>query len=92
MTYFVDHVSKQALDFVRVNLLFAAEANGGRELGYRDPCAPGRWVNIWNHSAHNENLPQQIPETGVMGSFKGKIYPAFDKFILALFQCLVKSV
>lgn len=27
-----------------------------------------------------------------MGSFKGKIDAAFDKFILALLQCLVKSV
>lgn len=27
-----------------------------------------------------------------MGSFQGEIDPAFDKFILAFLQCLVKSV
>lgn len=83
-TYFVDHVSKQALDFIRVNLLLAAQANGCRELGYGDARPPGRRICVWNHSAGNEDLPQQIPEAGVMRSFKGKIDPTFDELILAL--------
>lgn len=91
-THLVDHVSKQALDFIRVNLLLAAQANGGRELGGRDPGPTGGRVYIWSHSARNEDLPKQIPETGVMRSFKGEIDSPFDEFILTLLQCLVKSV
>lgn len=45
-TYFVDHVSKQALDFVRVNLLLAAQANGCREFGDRDARPPGRRICV----------------------------------------------
>lgn len=91
-THFVDHVGKQALDFIRVNLLLAAQANGCRELGDRDARPPGGRICVWNHSACNEDLPQQIPEARVMRSFKGKIDPAFDELILAFLQCLVKSV
>lgn len=90
-TYLIYHVSKQALDFIRVNLLLAAHANGCRKLGDRDACPPGRRIRIWDHSACNENLPQQIPEAGVMRSLKRKIDPTFDEFILPFLQCLVKS-
>lgn len=91
-THFVDHVSKQALDFVRVDLLLAAHANGGGELGDRYACPSGGRVYVWSHSARNEDLPQQVSETSVMGSFKGKVDPALDEFILALLQCLIESV
>lgn len=90
-TYFIYHVSKQTLDFIRVDLLLAAQANGCRKLGDRDARPPGRRIRIWDHPACNENLPQQIPEAGVMRSLKRKIDPTFDKFILAFLQCLVKS-
>lgn len=91
-THLVDHVSKQALDFIRVDLLLAAHANGGGEFGDRDPRPSGGRVYVWSHSARNEDLSQQISETSVMGSFKGKVDPALDKFVLALLQCLVESV
>lgn len=91
-TYFVDHVSKQALDLIRVNLLLAAQANGSRELGNGNSCTPGGRIYVWRHSARKEDLSQQVPETGVMGSLKREIDPAFDKFILTLLQCLIEGV
>jgi hypothetical protein len=92
LTYLVDHVSKQALDFIRVNLLLAAQADGRSELGDRDTCPPSRRICVWNHSARNEDLAQQIPEAVIMTPFKREIDPAFDEFILAFLECLVESV
>lgn len=75
-TDLVYHIGQLALDFIRINLLFAAEIDGSGELGNSNSGAP-RWRHIWRfglrllEAACDEDLAQQVPQTDIMRSFQG---------------------
>lgn len=97
MTYLVDHIGHLTLHLVRVNVLLAAETDGSSKFGDGDSRSPYRWrgrcLGIGSlKPAGEEDLAQQVAETGIVRTLEREVDTPLDKLVFAFLQGLVESV
>lgn len=93
----VYHVGQLALHLVRVNILLAAEADGGSELGKRYSSAPnrhsvGRFGLGILESARCEDLSQEIAQTGIVSSLQGQVDSPLHELLLSVAEGLLEGM